>query len=401
EEEREGLLSAQLAARMDAERSREEVAEQYQRLASLIASMGEAILVEDESRRIVVVNQAFCTMFGIQVAPDLLVGADCSDAAEQARVLMAGPDEFVTRIAEILETRQLVSGEEVSFADGSCAERDFVPVFVGDAYRGHLWIYRDISERKISEQQREELLAATTRQNEKLAELDQMKDDFIFSVSHELRTPLTSIMTSAALLENPALGSLARDQRRFLDIITRNSERMLGVLGELLLLARLEGDALPLEQERGALTDVVTASVNSIRVQAMDKRITLDVALGEGPDIDLDPLRMGQVLDNLLSNAIKFTPEDGVVRVRTAYDEAGWELRVTDTGIGIPAEEVDQVFARFYRASNVEEGVVTGTGLGLSIAKAIVDLHRGRISFLNEPEGGTTFSVRLADGGVG
>lgn len=396
EQERERLLELELSARHEAEATRGRLHEQYQRLASLIASMSEAILVEDENRHIVVVNKAFCDLFEIPVAPDQLFGTDCSRAAEQARPLMADADGFLARINELLASRDVVIGEEVAFADGCVAERDFVPVFVGPEYRGHLWIYRDISDRKEADRQRELLLEASKREAAKLAELDQMRNEFLASVSHELRTPLTSIMSSASLLEDEALGGLEGDQRQFVEIIGRNADRMLGVIGQLLLMARLESSTVMLDPAVTRLHEVVETAVNAITSQAVAKGVILESRICEGPTVSVDAMRVGEVMDNLLSNAIKFTPEGGLVTVDARPDdEGGWRISVEDTGIGVPHDEADTVFGRFYRASNARELPEPGTGLGLYISKAIVELHGGQIDFDSEEGRGTTFVLTL------
>lgn len=122
------------------------------RLTTLIQNMQSAVLVEDENRRIVLCNHQFCKLFHIPAPPESLVGADCSSAAEQSKQLFASPDDFVSEISELLRQQQAALGQEVLMADGTVLERDYIPIFVDKTYRGHMWLYRDVTERKRVQQ---------------------------------------------------------------------------------------------------------------------------------------------------------------------------------------------------------------------------------------------------------
>ena len=133
-------------------RAEEELRAATSRLGALIENLQAGVLVEDDSRCISHANQEFCSMFGIPAPPQALIGADCSESAEEIKGLFAEPERFVGRIEELLRERRVVTGEELLLADGRVFERDYVPIFVGDDYRGHLWHYRDITERKRAEE---------------------------------------------------------------------------------------------------------------------------------------------------------------------------------------------------------------------------------------------------------
>jgi PAS domain S-box-containing protein len=234
-----------------------------------------------------------------------------------------------------------------------------------------------------------------SEQNERLRELDRLKDEFIALVSHELRTPLTSIRGYTELLLDGEAGELTDDQRQFLGVVERNSHRLLHLVGDLLFLAQVEAGKLVLDVGALDLGAVASESVETARPQAEAKDITLTLATGPVPLIAGDRARVAQLLDNLVSNAIKFTPEGGRVdvRLRTHRNEAVLEVR--DSGMGIPAGEQEFLFQRFFRTTRATEQAIQGTGLGLAISKAIVEAHAGRIIVASEEGAGTTFHVTI------
>jgi len=230
--------------------------------------------------------------------------------------------------------------------------------------------------------------------NEQLMELDRMKDRFVSSVSHELRTPLTSMVGYLELLMDGEAGELEEEQTHFLEIVNRNCHRLNRLVDDILFVARVDAGRLSLERETidfGALAGAAVQSAQaSARRRDVDLRFTADDGL---PPIHADPLRLTQMLDNLLSNALKFTSAGGTVSVTVSPQGDGIHLAIADTGVGIPADEVEKLFDRFFRAST--SGVVQGTGLGLSIVKSIVDVHGGSISVESTEGVGTTFGVYL------
>ena len=268
---------------------------------------------------------------------------------------------------------------------------------------------RDVTGRVQAEADRERLLAAEqearalaeaaqrdlARQNERLRELDRLKDEFIALVSHELRTPLTSIRGYTELLLDGEAGDLSDDQRQFLGVVERNSHRLLHLVGDLLFLAQVEAGKLVLEVGALDLGAVASESVETARPQAEAKGVTLTLATGPVPTIAGDRARIAQLLDNLVSNAVKFTPEGGRVDVRVRAHANQAVLEVRDSGIGIPAEEQEFLFERFFRTTTATEQAIQGTGLGLAISKAIVEAHSGRITVASEEGAGATFRVSL------
>jgi len=236
----------------------------------------------------------------------------------------------------------------------------------------------------------QQLLSA---QNERLRELDGLKDEFVSLVSHELRTPLTSIRGYVELLlDDAAAGS---NERRYLEIVDRNSERLLELVSDLLFLAQIEAGKLGIERRQVDLSKIVEECIETSSPVADARGIELVAKVERVPKLQGDRARLAQVLDNLVSNGLKFTRSGGRVEVRLGAEEGAAVLEVEDTGFGIPAAEQVRLFERFFRSSNATESAIPGTGLGLTITKAIVERHGGRIEIESAENAGTTVRVRL------
>ena len=221
-----------------------------------------------------------------------------------------------------------------------------------------------------------------------------MKDEFVSLVSHELRTPLTSIRGYLELVLDGAAGSLTEEQDRFLRVVERNADRLLGLVGDLLFVAQVDAGRLPVEFDDLDLALVAAECVDGLRPAAEAKSLELIV--------DASPLaakgdrgRLDQLLGNLVSNAVKFTPEGGRVTVRVSAQDESALIEVSDNGIGVPEAELDELFTRFFRSSTATENAIPGTGLGLVIAKAIAEAHGGQIAVESREGVGTTFKVTL------
>jgi len=213
-------------------------------------------------------------------------------------------------------------------------------------------------------------------------------------VSHELRTPLTSILSFSELIRGEADG-LTPEGVRFLDIIERNADRLHRLVGDLLMLDRLDAGALPLDLAPVSVAELTGEAVGSAAPGAAKQGVTIGVTAGAGPLVQGDLRRLMQVFDNLIANAIKFSHRNGHVHVTATFDGGSWRIDVADDGIGIPPEEVGQLFTRFVRASNARTAGLPGTGLGLSIVKVLVEMHGGHVEAASTLGHGSIFSVYL------
>ena len=231
--------------------------------------------------------------------------------------------------------------------------------------------------------------------NDRLHELDQMKEDFVASVSHELRTPLTSIHGYLELLREGEAGELTDEQHQFVSIVERNADRLLRLVGDLLFVAQVEAGKIALEPGPTDVEDLVRQAVDAARPAATEKGIEFCVDLDGLGVVLADRARLAQVLDNLISNALKFTPPGGHVAVRTSRHTDVVVIEVSDDGMGISEEDQSQLFQRFFRTASATDQAIQGTGLGLSIVKAIVEAHDGAITVESVAGEGTVFRVEL------
>jgi len=259
----------------------------------------------------------------------------------------------------------------------------------------------DVTGRKEAEQDREGLLVQAQLQNERLLELDRVKDEFIALVSHELRTPLTSIRGYLELVVDDAVeAGLPVQQQEWLQVIDRNAERLLSLVEDLLISAQAHSGTLTLAQTEVDVGTVARQCAVASTPNATARGITLDCTAEPDLFVTGDAIRIAQVVDNLLSNALKFTPAGGRVELIASRHNGKVRIEVADTGMGIPDADRNRLFDRFFRTERAQASAIAGAGLGLSIAKAIVDAHRGTISFRSIEDHGTTFVIDLPAAGA-
>ena len=229
-----------------------------------------------------------------------------------------------------------------------------------------------------------------------LNELDHAKDEFVALASHQLRTPATAVKANVAMLLDGYFGDVTEEQREYLRDAYDANERQLGVIEDMLNVARAETGRLVKETSQVDLVALVAESIAEHRFGISGRNQELVVSLPGHPIVlNLDAKKLRMVADNLVSNASKYTPEGGRIEVR--LEERGDQavLSVSDNGVGIAAEDRDRLFRKFSRVDNPLSVAAGGTGLGLYLAREIVRLHGGEIRVDSEPGKGSTFRVIL------
>ena len=231
--------------------------------------------------------------------------------------------------------------------------------------------------------------------NRQVERVNELKSEFLASMSHELRTPLNAIIGFSSLLEEESAGELNSEQRSYVQHVAKASRHLLALINDILDLSKIEAGYLELSIESFTFREAVTEILSTIRPLARAKQINFAIAHDPDETIFADRLRFKQILYNLLSNAVKFTPALGEVRVDCSQDNAWVTITVSDTGVGIPAEEHDAIFEKFHQVRCGTTGVREGTGLGLAIAKRLVERHGGKLWVESKPGLGSRFTFTL------
>lgn len=231
--------------------------------------------------------------------------------------------------------------------------------------------------------------------NEKLEQINHLKNEFISMVSHELRTPLTTIKGFVSIVLNEETGPLNDQQRHFLETSDRAIDRLTLLVSDLLDISRIEAGQIKMQLRPTSLADLVRRVAGNFAPQAKAQGLALSVQFPENvPLVMADPDRLAQVFDNLLSNALKFTTQGGITI--SARDKGDFVMvSVRDTGAGIPKEEQDRIFEKFYQVKVGNAWPSKGTGLGLAIVRSIIESHRGKVWVELSPGQGADFRFIL------
>ena len=331
-----------------------------------------------------------------------LFGLTAQQAVDTVTVAHFFPDAALDALAqnhpadrELAGSSSLPAGVHALFAATDAASTFETNLDVRTATGMRVPARVTVTQRRDGDEQHLGYLLVITDET-RAAEVARMKDEFVGMVSHELRTPLSSILGFLDLLQNDPEQPLTEDQQEFVDVIERNANRLLALVGDLLFTAQVETGAFPLALREFDLNESVAAAVRSAQPNAHRGEVQLLELLDNEPlMITADPVRVGQAVDNLLSNAIKFTPNGGQVTVGVRSLDEAVEVSVRDTGLGIPKDEQDKLFTRFFRASTATRNAVPGIGLGLTIIRAIVLAHGGTMSVTSGEGEGTEFRVVL------
>ncbi len=357
------------------------------RLSALIQNMEAGILVEDEKQQVVLMNKRFADIFQIKSPIEGLLNKSSQSINQWVINLVENQAQFQERLNELVQKRVVATGEEIGCLGGQILERDYVPIFVDGVYSGHLWEYKDVTERKQVEK---ELIKA----KEDALQSMRAKELFLSTMSHEIRTPMNAVigMTHLLLQEDPK-----PDQVPNLQTLKFSAENLLVLINDILDFSKIEAGKISFEETNFNLRNFINGIRNSFDFKAKEKGIAFKILLdSELPEFIVgDSVRLSQIISNLVGNAVKFT-EQGRVSLDVLQEECDADsvlikFMVTDTGIGIPEDKIRDVFEQFTQASTDTTRIYGGTGLGLAIVKRLLQMQDSQIGVESELGKGSKF----------
>src|SRR6266516_2735932 len=354
-------------------------AKHYPYLAPMIAYTPDAMIALDEQFRVLELNPAACATLG--VATTEAIGASC---VEILRCCNLNKTELCHTSncphMRVLQQKQPLPNEELLIANTE-VNASVTPVNAGDGRVYVVFTARDMSALKVA---------------------NRVRSNFVSMVSHELRTPLNSVHGFIDLLLQGHMGDLNDEQRLYLGYTQEGVQQLISIVEDILFMTRSDLGQFEIRSQEVQFRSLARQIVSSLQPQALraDVELHQDVAT-DAPLLYIDPQRIKQVLNNLVSNAIKYTPPGGTITISSRrYDDRFELISIADTGYGIPVEDRQHIFERFYQSNHSQQSKMGGYGLGLSIAKLIVEQHGGKIGFDTVLNEGTTFffTVPLSTG---
>lgn len=335
--------------------------------SAILQQMGDAVVIVDHAGHVEFVNPVFARLFGVEA--ETVRGRTAEEITlnyELSSLLMRAVEQKSVQHHEVRllhpQTRQLAT---------------MVTPLTDDqgAVVGAIGLLRDVTD---------------------LQRLDEVRREFVANASHELRTPAAGIKALAEALEVGALKDPEKGPR-FARQIVEAADRLTDILDDMLTLTRVERGRELLSVTRLKAAAAVSEAADQIAIAAERKHLELGIQVPVEDSLSADAKGLHTVLLNLVDNAVKYTPEGGRVTVTGRGVPGGYEIAVSDTGIGIPPEHQARIFERFYRVDKARDRATGGTGLGLSIVKRIMEAHGGRVTLRSVPDSGSTFTVFFPD----
>jgi len=336
------------------------------KLDMVLSGMLEGVIVTDKSGEIISMNPSLRKLFLI----------DTQSIAGKRPLEVIRNNSVQDMADRILKQKERLATQEITiaFPEEKILKVNAVPIISSGELEGAILVFHDITE---------------------LRRLEKVRQEFVANVSHELRTPISSIKGYAETLLEGAIDD-QDNARDFLNIIYQDSQRLAALIDDLLDLSKIESGKLKMVFLNYPANALIIKCAAVMENQAKAKAITIKLEIPDNlAQIKVDETRFSQVMINLLDNAVKYTPEKGTVNISARPEGNYLQIDISDTGIGIPEQDIPRIFERFYRVDKARSRELGGTGLGLSIVKHIVQAHGGQVWVKSEPGRGSTFSFTI------
>ena len=350
----------------DADEARRRAEEERDKTQTIIVNLTDGLLVFDKEGNLSLVNPQAIDFFGVKEKDILdrpILELSVFPTIEPMVRLVGGGLKGVFR-------------KELLIKENLTLEVSVLPMMRGEERFGTLIILHDITREKI---------------------IERMKTEFVSLAAHQLRTPLSAIKWTLRMLLDGDLGKITEEQRGFIEKTYKSNERMISLINALLNVTRIEEGRYIYKPVFAQIENIVQFVINSFKEETGRKKIKLEFKKPRKklPEVKVDVEKTRLAINNLLDNAIKYTPSGGKVTVSFKYTKKAIKFSIKDTGVGIPKDQQERVFTKFFRGANVMRMDTEGTGLGLFITKNIIEAHGGKIWFESEENKGTTFFFTL------
>lgn len=382
---------------------------QYSRIRALLSVLPEGILIEDEHRKIHLVNQRLLDMFEIEGKPEDFI----SRSADRLRVLVRNKTVESEKAQKFFEQsfyeRKTIAKKEVKQVSGKIYEFSFMPLFHHGKYRGSLWTFEDITLRKMQEREREITIERLNEANTKLQNANKLKNELLAIAVHDLKNPLNVIGGFSELIY---LESSSETVKSYSEAINRSVKRMLLLVQDLLQSANSEKETM-INFEPTNLNQIIHYVAANQEVLAKEKNIAIHLQEKDKCMVEAEPNKLYEVFENLISNAVKYSPSGKNITVTiekldlkksmmrresdAKYAKSGVaHITIKDEGLGMSEDDLKKLYQPFQKLSSKPTANEASTGLGLYIVKNLVEKHHGKIWAESEGKGkGTTFFVEL------
>lgn len=382
--------------------SRRESQEKYRSLTDDVLDTSlVGIFILDADFKVVWVNKSVELYFGLP--REQIIGKDKKSLVEsKIKYIFENPDDFQANSLSYLNSKDQVQTFECHILKSDTVDERWLqhfsqPIYSGLYAGGRIEHYTDITERKNFEERQLQLVNQLEKANVELQALSELKSRFVSMVSHEFRTPLTAIMAASDLLKRYSERMTADQKEARLNKIQREIKHMVQLLEDILVIGRAEAGKFPFNPDYINIKEICDDIIEEVKVTYNSTHEIGFKCNNLKERVFADEKIIRHITTNLLSNAVKYSPQGSMIYFNLTFDDY-ITFEFTDSGIGIPEEDLKNLFEPFHRATNV--GDVYGTGLGLAIVKKAVEAHSGDIRVESIPGKGTTFTVKIPIGYV-